>query len=238
MSTISALFSLAGIDFGSRRKRQTGPERVLANQPVPVKRRLSVRNRARRLRPGLPVARRVWYASVLYRCLARPCLVYSCLGFATMASLTATPAAADFRVCNHTRSRVGIAVGYNDREGKDWVTEGWWNIAAGGCESLLHGNLSARFYYIYAVDYDRGGEWSGTALMCTRDKEFTIKGTADCLARGFDRTGFSEVDTGGQQNWTVQLTETGETPQPGKAFGPLPGGRTFLPPNPAGNPPR
>ena len=47
--------------------------------------------------------------------------------------------------------------------------------------------------------------------MCTRDKEFTIRGTEDCLARGFDRTGFFEVDTGEQRAWTVQLTETGES---------------------------
>ena len=37
--------------------------------------------------------------------------------------------------------------------------------------------LVARYYYIYAIDYDRGGEWSGQAFMCTRDKEFTIRGT-------------------------------------------------------------
>ena len=47
--------------------------------------------------------------------------------------------------------------------------------------------------------------------MCTRDKEFTIRGTEDCLARGFDRTGFFEVDTGEQPSWTVQLTEAGRT---------------------------
>ncbi len=70
----------------------------------------------------------------------------------------------------------------------------------------------ARFYYIYAIDYDRGGEWSGQAFMCTRDKEFTIRGTEDCLARGFDRTGFFEVDTGEQRAWTVQLTESTEQP--------------------------
>jgi hypothetical protein len=46
--------------------------------------------------------------------------------------------------------------------------------------------------------------------MCSRDKEFTIKGTEDCLARGFDRTGYFEVDTGEQRAWTVQLTESAE----------------------------
>ncbi len=48
--------------------------------------------------------------------------------------------------------------------------------------------------------------------MCTRDKEFTIRGIGDCLARGYDRTGFFEVDTGEQRAWTVQLTESGEQP--------------------------
>ncbi len=117
-------------------------------------------------------------------------------------------AAADFRLCNNTSSRVGISVGYKENEG--WTTEGWWNLSARTCETLLRGVLVARFYYIYAIDYDHGGEWSGQAFMCTREKEFTIKGTADCLARGFDRTGFFEVDTAEQPSWTVQLTEPAE----------------------------
>ena len=123
------------------------------------------------------------------------------------------PAAADFRLCNNTSSRVGISLGYKENEG--WSTEGWWNLSARSCETLLRGTLVARFYYVYAVDYDHGGEWSGQAFMCTREKEFTIKGTTDCLARGFDRTGFFEVDTGEQPSWTVQLTEPAElSPKP------------------------
>lgn len=127
-----------------------------------------------------------------------------------------TPAAADFRLCNNTGSRVGIALGYKDKAG--WVTEGWWNVSASKCETLLRGTLVARYYYIYAIDYDRGGEWSGQAFLCTRDKEFTIRGTEDCLARGFDRTGFFEVDTGEQRAWTVQLTQSGD-----KNVQPIPG---------------
>lgn len=120
------------------------------------------------------------------------------------------PAAADFRLCNNTGSRVGIAIGYKDNDG--WTTEGWWNLAARSCETLLRGTLVARFYYIYALDYERGGEWSGQAYMCTRDKEFTIRGTDNCLTRGYERTGFFEVDTGEQRSWTVQLTESADQP--------------------------
>jgi uncharacterized membrane protein len=122
----------------------------------------------------------------------------------------AWPAAAhaDFRLCNRTSSRIGVAIGYKDQNG--WTTEGWWNVNANACETLIRGPLVARFYYIYAVDYDQGGEWSGKAFMCTRPKEFTIHGIDDCLARGFDRTGFFEIDTGEQKNWTLQLTEKGQ----------------------------
>src|SRR3972149_9687061 len=43
------------------------------------------------------------------------------------------PAAADFRLCNNTGSRVGIAIGYKDNDG--WTTEGWWNLPARSCET-------------------------------------------------------------------------------------------------------
>ena len=119
----------------------------------------------------------------------------------------ASPARADLQLCNGTSSRVGVAIGYKDSEG-NWITEGWWNLPSHGCESTLKGTLAARFYYIYAIDYDGGGEWAGQAYMCTREKEFTIRGIEDCLARGYDRTGFYEIDTGEQRSWTVQLTET------------------------------
>jgi uncharacterized membrane protein len=140
----------------------------------------------------------------------RQSVIAVAFGLLLAAGITLVPAraAADFRLCNNTSNRVGIAMGYKENEG--WTTEGWWNLPARSCETVLRGSLVARFYYIYAVDYDRGGEWSGQAFMCTREKEFTIKGTDDCLARGYDRTGFFEVDTGDQSSWTVQLTESAD----------------------------
>ena len=131
-----------------------------------------------------------------------------------VAALAPAPARADLRLCNLTPSQVGIALGYRDPQG--WVTEGWWDLAPKGCETLLRGSLAARFYYVFAVDYTRGGEWSGRSLMCTRDSEFTIRGVEDCLARGYDRNGFFEVDTGEQKSWTIQLSDPNQpaTPQP------------------------
>ena len=117
-------------------------------------------------------------------------------------------ALADLKLCNATSSRIGVAIGYEDPKG--WSTEGWWNIASQTCETLLKGRLGSRFYYVHAVDYDRGGEWGGTNMMCTADKAFTIRGVEECPRRGFKQTGFFEVDTKDSRDWTIRLTDPGE----------------------------
>lgn len=120
----------------------------------------------------------------------------------------ATAAQADLKLCNATSSRVGVAIGYQDKTG--WATEGWWNIASQTCETLLKGALPSRFVYVHAVDYDRGGEWGGKNDMCTTEKSFAIRGVQDCVKRGYKRTGFFEVDTGEAKEWTIRLTDPGQ----------------------------
>ena len=137
--------------------------------------------------------------------LLRGSLTAALLAYAIQIS-TASIAAADLRVCNKTTSRVGIAIGYKSKQ--DWTTEGWWMVQPDTCATLIPGRLEGRYYYMYAVDYDQGGEWGGnTAFLCTQEKEFTIHGVNDCVARGYQRTGFYEIDTGSQETWTIQLTE-------------------------------
>lgn len=126
-----------------------------------------------------------------------------------LSGISIDPAFADLKLCNTTSSRVGIAIGYKDSDG--WATEGWWNVASNTCETLLKGSLIARYYYIHAIDYDRGGEWAGKSFMCSKNKSFTIRGVRECAKRGYNRTGFFEVDTKEEQDWTVKLTDPAET---------------------------
>ncbi len=119
-----------------------------------------------------------------------------------------------FRVCNETANKVSIAFGY--RAEKGWQSEGWWVAEPNICVTVYRGDLEARrYYYLYAADDVSGGAWDGTVFMCTRDETFTIFGVEDCLARGYERTGFFEVDTNNRSDWTLQLTEgevvSGET---------------------------
>ena len=133
-------------------------------------------------------------------------------GATLLLALGAPPAMADLQLCNKTSSRVGVALGYKDAEG--WASEGWWNIAPNACETLLPGPLIARYYYVFAVDYDKGGSWGGNAVLCTRDKLFTIRGIRNCEDRGYQKSGFFEVDTGEKPTWTVSLSEPANADRP------------------------
>jgi uncharacterized membrane protein len=122
-------------------------------------------------------------------------------------ALCSGEARADLRLCNLTPGRIGVALGYPD--GAEWITEGWFNLRPNRCETIIRGALPSRFFYIHAIGYDRGGEWSGTNLLCTRETEFSIRGAQDCYARGYDRSGFVEIDTGQQPDWTIEFGEGG-----------------------------
>ena len=139
--------------------------------------------------------------------------------FVALLSLSASPAPAraDLKLCNTTGSRIGVAIGYKEKD--EWTSEGWWNVASQSCEVLLKGGLIARFYYIHAIDYDHGGQWGGGAFMCSDDKAFTIHGVGDCPKRGYKRTGFFEVDTKEEKDWTIKLTDPGD-PGGGQTGGP------------------
>lgn len=109
------------------------------------------------------------------------------------------------RVCNQTSNPVSIALGY--RADRGWQSEGWWVAQPNECKTVYSGKLDARYYYIYAADDIGGGSWDGNNYMCTRDETFTIFGVEDCLARGYERTGFFEIDTQNRSNWMLQLTD-------------------------------
>jgi len=130
--------------------------------------------------------------------------LFAAAAFFTLAAPGA--ARADFRVCNGTQNLVGVAIGYRATEG--WVTEGWWQIPATTCATLIEGELQSRYYYLYAEDAARGGRWTGEVNMCVAENEFKITGVQDCFARGFQKNGFKEYDTGRQGSWMVQLSDT------------------------------
>ncbi len=144
--------------------------------------------------------------------IARPLQVLPAAAFLAALGIplrNAGAAHADFRVCNGTQNLVGVAIGYRAEEG--WTTEGWWQVPASTCATLIEGELQSRYYYLYAEDAARGGRWTGEVNMCVAENEFKIVGVEDCVARGHQRMGFKEYDTGRQGSWMVQLSDVPST---------------------------
>src|SRR4051812_14269097 len=141
---------------------------------------------------------KIWRASL-------PIAVPALAALALLSPVAATEARADFRVCNGTQELVGVAIGYRAEAG--WTTEGWWRIPAASCKVIIEGTLSSRYYYLYAEDAEGKGRWAGDVNLCIAENEFKITDVKDCLARGYQKMGFREYDTGEQGSWMVQLTE-------------------------------
>ena len=116
---------------------------------------------------------------------------------------------AEFKVCNKSGSLVGVAIGYKLEN--EWITEGWWRIPPDICTSIIEGDLTSRYFYLHAEESESGGRWRGPVFMCTSSKEFKIQGVKNCFARGYERTGFFEVDTTEQKSWQVRLTKANQT---------------------------
>jgi len=135
----------------------------------------------------------------------RGALITGAIVLALTLAASAGDVAADLKLCNQTSSTVEVAIGYQDTKG--WASEGWFRVAPRSCPVLLKGAVPSRFVYVHAVDTDRGGEWAGKTYMCTSEKSFLIRDVKDCQQRGYKRTGFYEVDTKAEANWTIQLSD-------------------------------
>lgn len=132
----------------------------------------------------------------------------------------AEPSRAEFRVCNKTSARIGLAIGV--KEGPIVISQGWFNMKPNACNSPIKEDLKPGPYYVYGVDYDRGGEWSGVDFMCVSDHEFYVEGGSDCYARGYERAGFRRVDTKNQKSWTLDITDDTVPPVPSAIQAPAP----------------
>lgn len=121
-------------------------------------------------------------------------------------------AQADFRICNDTQGTIGVSIGYRAKQ--NWISEGWWQVKPAGCETLIAGRLSSRYYYIYAENASGNALWNGAVKMCGQDATFKISGVRDCYTRGFKKFDFQEIDTKNRASWMVRLTENDNSINP------------------------
>jgi uncharacterized membrane protein len=115
------------------------------------------------------------------------------------------PALAGLSICNRTSHPARIALGRFN--GTDWMSEGWWNVQVSKCETLIKGELKARYYYLYTSDNSAGG-WPGAHNFCIGAGEiFQVFGRENCAGRGYDRKSFYEIDTEQKSDYTTYISD-------------------------------
>ena len=123
----------------------------------------------------------------------------------TEALKTVTPAG--YSICNDTAKAVAAALG--ERARNDWVSHGWWKIAAGSCAKVVDSldGMDSVFLYVQKI----GGPplVSGPNKFCVADIEFDIQSRAHCAARGLSEAGFAETKVKGLSGFAAHIGDTG-----------------------------
>ena len=126
------------------------------------------------------------------------------------------PSLAGFRVCNHSNQRVDVAFSYPHHE-FGWTAEGWWTIEPSHCRTVMNGNLTNRYYYLYARG-SKGGEWKAPGgqeggFFCTKNSRFVLQNRnfingskLDCAANNLEGKQFFIVDAEGAPNHVHNLS--------------------------------
>ncbi len=121
-----------------------------------------------------------------------------------LAVFVATPAEAEFAICNQSFDVVNVAVGQD--VGGAFQTEGWWTIGTNQCANVIKDELRSRYIYVYVQDVFGQPILDGTTEMCIAPKRFQIDRIEDCWLRGHIAAPFFEVDTQAVERWTLFLT--------------------------------
>jgi uncharacterized membrane protein len=123
----------------------------------------------------------------------------------TEAMKTATPSG--YSVCNDTAKSVAAALGQKQRN--DWVSHGWWKIAAGSCARLVGDLAGLDSLYLFVQRVGGPALVTGPNKFCVTDIEFDIQGRSRCAARGMTETGFAETSVKGLSGYSAHVSESG-----------------------------
>lgn len=120
-------------------------------------------------------------------------------------------------VCNETDALQSVAFGYEGPE--DWTSEGWWNVDPDECVVPALDGVNRRYLYYTAVGDGLNFQGDGY-FFCSSPEAFVIVGDSNCEARGYERSDFTEVDTGGTSGmYTLVLANPGTTKSPDNTGG-------------------
>lgn len=129
--------------------------------------------------------------------------------FATLESEAAKHGAPPegFTACNDAKSNLVAALG--ESTGGDFVSRGWWRVAAGACARLITTPLKEDAIWLSVQKPGGVAVVTGPDMFCVAAQEFEIKGNQTCQARGYTQSGFARIPTRGKSGMLVHVDAKG-----------------------------
>jgi len=125
--------------------------------------------------------------------------------------------AAGLELCNETEQDLFAAVAEPVKTQEAWASRGWYHLTKGSCLRVIKDPLEKQFYYVYAEANVPAGElhvWGGKKEFCTNNIRFSIDSDQNCALRGYDHTGFVEINTDKKVQWKHTFTGSNRTNPP------------------------
>ena len=116
-------------------------------------------------------------------------------------------APAGYTICNDGKSPLGAAIA--QKNGADFISHGWWTIAAGACAKAITTALATDKVWLYAQHPTGKPVVAGNNAFCIANIAFDIQGRTRCKERGLQVAGFAETSTKGQSGHVVHIDDEG-----------------------------
>ncbi|HTW33321.1 MAG TPA: DUF1036 domain-containing protein [Rhizomicrobium sp.] len=112
-----------------------------------------------------------------------------------------------YAICNDGSSEIWAALGL--KAGPDFVSRGWWGIAAGACTVAINAALGRDAIYLFASKEGNNHLVTGPMAFCVSNTPFDIKGRDRCAARGLSTAGFVATNAKGASAFTARIGDRG-----------------------------
>jgi uncharacterized membrane protein len=113
-------------------------------------------------------------------------------------------------VCNDSRTGMILALG--QRTGGEFVSKGWWPVAAGACARAITAPLKEDAIWLSVQKSGGVSLVSGPDQFCVIAQEFEIKGRENCPARGYSTAGFARIVLKGKSASLIHVNTKGLAP--------------------------
>lgn len=115
-----------------------------------------------------------------------------------------------YAVCNDGSQEIWTAIAF--WSGKDFVSRGWWNVAAGTCATAISEPLGHDAIYLYASRTGNNHLVTGPNNFCTSNQTFEIHGRDSCEAHGNATLGFIATNTKAAPGYVAHISDQGLVP--------------------------